>query len=159
MHIFFLRLRSLRVHSIRRSSPIGAGAVPRPKISKTTYYRSCLSRWLAARPVRVGYWGGEFLCVLIAFCAHMHMHYIDIYGKPAFVHQLELHPGVMADRPQLQRQRGQRNQFVRRRFEVAVATSASAPSLSLSVLVKSPPKPPLSLSSMPHSSSSSSARE
>ena len=33
---------------------------------------SCLSRWLAARPVRVGYWGGEFLCVLIAFCAHMH---------------------------------------------------------------------------------------
>ena len=34
-------------------------------------YRSCLSRWLAARPVRVGYWGGEFLCVLIAFCAHI----------------------------------------------------------------------------------------
>ena len=68
------------------------------------------------------------------------------YGKPAFVHQLELHQEVIADRPQLQRQRGQRNQFVRRRFEVAVATSASAPSLSLSVLVKAPPKPPLSLS-------------
>ena len=35
-------------------------------------YRSCLSRWLAARPVRVGYWGGEFLCVLISFALTYH---------------------------------------------------------------------------------------
>ena len=37
------------------------------------YNRSCLSRWLAARPVRVGYWGGESLCVLISFCAHIYI--------------------------------------------------------------------------------------
>ena len=35
-------------------------------------YRSWLSRWLAARTVRVGYWGGEFLCVLISFALTYH---------------------------------------------------------------------------------------
>ena len=83
-------------------------------------YRSCLSRWLAARPVRVGYWGGGFLCVLISFCAHIYIlliivvstsfrRFISLYAlwflaraafwclfAPSFAHERSQHGNIVA---------------------------------------------------------------